>query len=226
MKSVKPIGGPLDLSPKISVPSTRQLILDYAVSFLDEHSEADLRVAVICRDVKVSVSSIYHYFGSREGIVVAAGIERYARSFAVFIGEIEPAVRRIDDVDEFREFMLRTFQQIQGPEGAAHRLKRVNIIGATMGRPELIESIAEIEGRMISRVAEILRTPQDRGWIRADLDLRALSAWLIGSSLSRVVADFGGAMVSDEAWAQIAELALVSVVFGDEPALVEDRLTA
>jgi AcrR family transcriptional regulator len=226
MKAIKPISSPLDLSPRISVPSTRQLILNYAVNFLDEHSEADLRVAVICRDVKVSVSSIYHYFGSREGIVVAAGIERYARSFAVFIGGIEPAVRKIESAGEFREFMLRTFHELQGPDGAAYRLKRVNIIGATMGRPELIESISEIEGRMIARVAEILRAPQERGWIRSDLDLKALSAWLIGSTFSRIVADFGGPMVSEDAWAQIAELALVSVVFGEEPAMVQDRLTA
>jgi hypothetical protein len=95
-----------------------------------------------------------------------------------------------------------------------------------MGRPELMASIGAIEGEMILRMAEILRAPQERGWIRPDLDLQALCAWLMGSPLSRVVVDFGGSSVSDEAWRRIAELAFVTIIFGDESVPVEDRLTA
>jgi hypothetical protein len=54
--------------------------------------------------------------------------------------------------------------------------------------------------------------------MRDDVDPVALSAWFAGTSFTRVIADFGGAKVSDEAWNHVAELAFISIAFGDDHA--------
>ena len=60
--------------------STRQLLLDTAVRHLEALGWEGTQIPAIADEVHVARSSVYHFFGSREGLLAAATAERYRRS--------------------------------------------------------------------------------------------------------------------------------------------------
>lgn len=59
-------------------------IVDATVAAIEVGGEPGLRVNDIARDSEVSVATLYHYFGDREGLVVAARQKQYAGSTGVY----------------------------------------------------------------------------------------------------------------------------------------------
>ncbi len=50
------------------------------------------------------------------------------------------------------------------------RLTCLNDIGSTLGRPLLMEKLANVQEDIVVRYAEMFREPQERGWIRGASD--------------------------------------------------------
>jgi AcrR family transcriptional regulator len=189
--------------------------LDYAVDFVDEHGEAALRIADIERATGAAASSIYHFFVNREGLIAAAEVERYKRSFDSFAERIGPVVESISTFEEYRSFILQVHREATQSEHAITRLRRIAVIGSGVGRPDLMEQIALIEDDVIVRTAALLRVPQERGWIRPNVDLCSLAAWTIGLYLSRSLIELGMTSAKGEEWDRMAEIAVLAVMFGD-----------
>ena len=61
--------------------NSRGLILALAIKAIDTGGEASIRVKQIADEAGTSVTSIYHFFGSREGLIEAAQIARFEGGF-------------------------------------------------------------------------------------------------------------------------------------------------
>lgn len=57
--------------------SSKEMILALAITQIDRGGEASIRVKQIAEDAGTSVTSIYHFYGSREGLIEAAQIARF-----------------------------------------------------------------------------------------------------------------------------------------------------
>jgi AcrR family transcriptional regulator len=85
-------------------PTRREAILEAALRCFTEHGVAGTTIDEVRRDSGASVGSIYHHFGSKEGIAAALyveGMRRYQEGFLAALAEaagpragIEAVVRR------------------------------------------------------------------------------------------------------------------------------------
>lgn len=81
---------------------TREKILDAAMSLMSERGYAATPIDVICREVNVSPPTIYHHFGSKEGLL-AAVVER---SVSEWYADLEAAVPPgSESIDRFADAM-------------------------------------------------------------------------------------------------------------------------
>lgn len=81
---------------------TREKILDAAMSLISERGYAATPIDVICREVNVSPPTIYHHFGSKEGLL-AAVVER---SVNEWYADLEAAVPPgSESIDRFADAM-------------------------------------------------------------------------------------------------------------------------
>lgn len=81
---------------------TREKILDAAMSLMSERGYAATPIDVICREVNVSPPTIYHHFGSKEGLL-AAVVER---SVNEWYADLEAAVPPgSESIDRFADAM-------------------------------------------------------------------------------------------------------------------------
>ena len=200
----------------VSITATkREILLRCVVKMIDEHGEASVRIGEIAKETHASPSSIYHYFGSREGIIAEAQVERYARSLNSYADLYEAKLAGVSSREGLKELVLSMNDQSYSPAWAPHRLARVNAVGSALGRPELQRKIAIIQEEAVVRWRELFRGSQERGWIRQDLDLKAFCAWALGNSFGRVLVELGDTSVDREEWNRISELAVLATLFGE-----------
>jgi AcrR family transcriptional regulator len=193
---------------------TEQKILDEAIRIIEANGEAGLRVHDIEVAVEVTPPSIYHFFGSREGLVSAAQAERLVRSFAEFNALSESILRGVSSRAELRDAFLNILTMIYDPSRSLARQQRLFALGSVEGRPELAVVLGEAARGFLRQLSERLQVFKDIGWTRPDLDLEAFIQWLAGQILGRIYIEIGCEPAPNPAWDAISIDAVMFVAFG------------
>jgi AcrR family transcriptional regulator len=193
---------------------THQKILDEAIRIIETSGEASLRVHDIEVAVDVTPPSIYHFFGSREGLVIAAQEERLVRSFAEFNAVSASILRGVSSRAELRDAFLNILTMIYDPSRSLARQQRLFALGSVEGRPELAVVLGEAVRSFLRQLAESFQVFKDIGWTRPDLDLEAFIQWLAGQILGRVYIEIGCEPAPNPAWDAISIEAVMFVAFG------------
>ena len=199
--------------------STKDAILDCAVEIIDNDGESALRVMEVTERTGASISSIYHFYGSREGLVAAAQIERFARSFLANDERFASPFLGARDQAQFRQAVIWLHELLCDPEAQATRMTRVSAVGSTLGRPRLRQEIARIQEQLLGLLISSIRPADGRGWIRRDVDLSALAAWTISQLFGRVLIELGETSCPGPEWNRLAIEAALFLYFGELPSL-------
>ena len=85
--------------------STRDEILRLTVEAIDLGGEGGVHVAEIAKASHVAVTSIYHFFQNREGLIEAAQASRFAREFTINANAFSEEVNKCVTQEEFRALL-------------------------------------------------------------------------------------------------------------------------
>lgn len=180
--------------------STKERILRLAIDALDSGGEASIRVKQIADDAGVSVTSLYHFYGSREGLVEAALVHRFDDGYRLG----RAAMRQAAASTTSREDLAHHFEVlIRNAFSSAHtaaRRRRINVAGSAMSRPTLLAKINDAQREWFTQLHESLLIAQQRGFIDAAVDTRAAATWhlITANGLASVEGDSTGADL--DAW--------------------------
>ena len=164
--------------------STRDEILRLTVEAIDLGGEGGVHVAEIAKASHVAVTSIYHFFDSREGLIEAAQASRFVREFAFNANAFSDEVNNCATQEEFRALLRQSLPTFFGPDGTHRRADRVNVLGATFNRPSLTAAVSDSIVTAIIELSKPLRIAQGKGWIRQDLNVENLASWYIATITS------------------------------------------
>lgn len=194
-------------------PTARRL-LEVAIDDIDAHGEAGLRLDAVVERAGVAITAVYHHFGNREALIEAAQAERYARTIWPVIVGLGARLEGVDDRETVERVVLDALTVSIDPAFAENRIRRVSALGAILGRPTLARGIAHEQQRVNEYLASLLRPLQERGLLRADLDLVGFSAWITGLVLSRVVIELDAEPGLAAAWDDLTRMTTRHVLFG------------
>lgn len=114
--------------------STKQKLLDAAIRTINDKGEAGLRIDDLLNEVDVKAPTLYHHFGSREGLIVEAQAERFLRSIRVGTAEIIDAFNSSTTIEDLKK-AVRLAVSYRGDESRIqYRLQRLNALGAAYAR--------------------------------------------------------------------------------------------
>jgi AcrR family transcriptional regulator len=187
-------------------------ILDFAVAAIDAGGEAAIRVHDIAAQAGISVPVVYHYFGNREGLVVAAQVERYTRQTRTDIDAMRRAVATCDTSAELREALRITWERSLS-QRATNRWRRISVLGSAYVRRDLEIAIARAQDEIVASIATILEPCRERGWLRSGIDLTSTLAWHHSILLSRVFIERGALEVDSSEWDRLTLDALDRAFF-------------
>ena len=196
----------------LSVPSvsasgetnpSRRALLDTAVAMLRDRGPDGFTVDEVLIESGTSSSSLYHHFGSRQGLLVAAQEESYRR---LARSEDRGNLRGGYEATTTEEFLAYVGDQLErivtDPANRTVRQTRLQVAARSFGSAELAAQMAAVQENMIDVIAAMYDDAKARGLINKRLDTRAYAAWFHGMTLGRTVTEAG--QVDTRAWLEVA----------------------
>ena len=188
-------------------------ILDEAVRIISSHGERALRLRDVARAIGISEPTLYHYFDNRDSLVVAALAHRYRNELSATIDPFVPAVRNCTSKPEFITILQKVYTDSFRPERTAIRMTRAEVVTSAFVRETLRHEIKSIMMESIAPSIEALQVASDRGWLPAEIDIRAfalLNLSLISGRIFPEIQDDPDLLAKWDALAISAVTALIS----------------
>ena len=194
---------------------TVQAVLDATIQMLEDGGEAAVRLDEVLRVSGISRGSLYHHFGSREGLIEAARLAQFTRSVNEDIAVLRQAILESSSKEALRK-RLRLITEVVGSIERKHqRLFRVSILASAYGRPTLERALGEEQRLVTNHIADLVSQSQERGWVRKDVNPRAVASFIQAYSFGRVLVDIDPDRVSDNDWIDTVSLAVEHLLFGN-----------
>lgn len=166
---------------------TAQAMVELAMEALDEGGEAAVKVDAIVRQCQVSVTSLYHHFGSREGLIEAALIERYSRIVLTNVDDFVSGVKQSSSRDDMKSLIGRFVPFVQGRPNRDVRFARAAAVGAAISRPALRDHMGRVQETQAHVLADALEDGQRRGIVCTGVDAMSLAFWLSGIVFGKIL---------------------------------------
>jgi AcrR family transcriptional regulator len=188
--------------------STRQHLIDLALIELDKNGLSGFDLDDLLAKSKISKGSLYHHFGSKNGLITAAEVHLLLATYEQGNRLLRLLVENTKNADEFASHMELMVRTATNDESQESRRRRLRAIALAQNNPTLAEKIRinQIEGS--NYLAETMQIAVDKGWLRPDINVRAFSYWQQGMFFGHKLLDISGEDDLKEPWNEIAIIAL------------------
>jgi AcrR family transcriptional regulator len=188
-----------------------QAVLDAVAERLMTADELLIRIPEICEATGVNYGSVYHHFGSREGVIDAAYDVIFTRLVEEDIRTFAAVNDSVETLEEYLEVMGPIVSRLSsGPERKARRAMRFRIVAAASTRPRLKEMIGASQARLTKDLSRLTEFAQSKRWLRDDVSPEALSVLFQILVFGRALDDVSSDPVEETAWEQ-----MIGVLFLD-----------
>jgi AcrR family transcriptional regulator len=191
---------------------TKGLLLDTAVSLIDEFGPQGFTVETLLEMSKISKGSLYHHFHDFSDVIEQAQVARFSRyvdqDIMLLVGLLKSATSREDLETKFS--MIVQGAGLPGRDAA--RSDRAAILGMARHSKKFAEGLAVEQQRVTDVLTDIAREMQERGWINKDLDAAVLATFVQAYSMGFVLNDNTTNPISIERWSAFISLMLSKVL--------------
>ena len=178
-----------------------QAVLNAVGDRLMKGDESLIRIPEICEATGVNYGSVYHHFGSREGVIDAA----YHQMFTTLAEEDLETLHSVSVSSQSFEEYLVALQGLIGTFASsdvrrARRALRARIVAASMMRPELRVLIGATQSRLTNELRSIVEYGQEREWLNRDLSAHAVAVLIQVLLVGRTLDDVSTTPIDNSVW--------------------------
>lgn len=195
--------------------ATAAKLIEFATKELDRVGPAKIDIDTVLRKSKISKGSLYHHFGSKNGLLAAAEAQQY---MAYLRREGETFRQLIEDCktkQKFVDLVAAVMKITRLESNLGFRKKRVRAIAMSFNDENLAQVLKNAQIEVTQFLAGSFQIAKDRGWIKKDVDLFALSYWIQGVFIGHIMLDITDQTEHEEAWSQVAFQALQPFLAAD-----------
>jgi AcrR family transcriptional regulator len=195
--------------------TTRNRLLEAAISVIETQGEGAIRVDQVAELAGFTKPVLYTYFKNREEVIVTAQGERYIRALELGRSDVEDAVRKCSNANEFFLVMKKWVSSFSGSDGELRRRFRIEVLGSAISRESLQEKLREANRRQAQDLGALLAIAQERQWLTLDVEPQDLAMWWTGLVLSRYVVEMDAEYHDAAAWDAITMNIMRSIIRAD-----------
>lgn len=194
---------------------TRDRLLAGAISLMEEGGEAAVRVESVASLAGVTRPSLYHFFGDRDGLVIAAQGERYRQSLFYQMVDRTELTRQCESRDDFKNLVRDWLKSLMDADGEHRRAVRTEVLGSSVARPRLRALIREIDTQASRELGALLQVAKERNWISIPFDLDVAATWWFGMMNGRYMVEGDTPSLFRREWDEIAVASVMFILFGN-----------
>ncbi len=191
---------------------TKNLLLDTAVSLIDEFGPQGFTVETLLETSKISKGSLYHHFHDFSDVIEQAQVARFSRyvdqDIMLLVGLLRSATSREDLQTKFSLIV----QGAGMPGRDASRADRATILGMARHSKKFADGLALEQQRVTDVLTDIAREMQERGWINKELDAVVVATFVQAYSLGFVLNDITSNPISIDQWSAFISMMLAKVL--------------
>jgi AcrR family transcriptional regulator len=202
--------------------STVLRLVEAAAELLEERGEQGFRIADLRAMTGISTGSLYHHFGSREGLIKAARAYQYAQVVPRDGHAIALLAVHARSAREFVDQLTSVIRTAQSAERAYGRLKQAEFLGTAVGRPDVFAALRSFHTDGMTASEQIAEVLIQRGWVRAGISPRALVMFTEALVFGRIVGDLDLTPIDPEEWVHVVRLATAALFNVDDVDDVHD----
>jgi AcrR family transcriptional regulator len=191
---------------------TMKLLIDHALIELNKNGASKFDLEAVLRRSKTSKGSLYHHFGSKNGLIVAVETELIKSGLT---SDNQVLRQMIEGCKSPQEFFSAVETVIRAGAGAPTREVRrqlIRSIAFAQHDKNLEVTLRETSIMGTQYFAETLAVAQQKGWLKNDIELTALAFWLQGMFIGQIMTDITDIETNDEDWVKIALLSLKTFI--------------
>ncbi len=192
--------------------ATAAKLIEFASKELDRVGPVKFDIDSVLRKSKISKGSLYHHFGSKNGLLVAVETHQFTKYLTDQNTLLRDLVETCQSADDFLSLMIAVIKISGSPEGRDLRKKRIRAIVAAQHDKELAEFVKTEQIKDSNYLAETLQIAVDRGWLKPDVDVLATSYWIQGLFIGHIMLDITGINDLDDAWNDVGIKAIRSSI--------------
>ena len=196
---------------------TIQLLIDATDRIIRLNGEAAVRIQDISAETGISIGSIYHHFGDRDGLIRATQVHQFADTVRNDMPRVKRFMENMHSTEEIAERYDEMLRFVQGHFNHQSAIERIAVIGNTAGRPLMMQELIAAQTNLIDSATEAITPLYERGLFKDHLTARSISVIILGMLMGRTVSELDANPVSDDDWAR-AMLSAFSGMFKSDAA--------
>jgi AcrR family transcriptional regulator len=178
-----------------------QAVLDAVADRLIAGDELAIRIPEICDATGVNYGSVYHHFGSREGVIDAAYDMIFSRLVEEDLALFEQVNDSVETLEEYVTVMAPIVATLSsGPARKKRRAMRIRIVAAAATRPRLKELIGESQARLTDELRRLTEMAQKKEWLRDDISADVFAVLFQILIFGRALDDVSRDPIDEELW--------------------------
>lgn len=179
---------------------TRDRLIETMAQLLDGSDPEHITADQVLNASGVSKGSLYHHFEDFEDLLEAALITRFSINVDSTIAGLSNILATATSRDELVAALkeVNSYDQAQGR--SRYRLERARAAGLTFSSPRFQDALGVEQERLTEAFIDLVIEAQSKGWMRPELDPRAIAVFVQAYTVGRFVDDIALTKVDPEAW--------------------------
>lgn len=194
---------------------TREHLIDVTVELIGEVGLENVDISEILHRAELTSGALYHHFRDLSGLLDAAVTRRFPVGVLENLEQIRVALDAATTLEEYQRLMRAVTEASQAPENRPRRKERAHYLALALSSDTLRETIAEQQREITDRFTEVLTEVQRRGWLRRDLDPRAVAVFVQAYTLGRIIDDVNPDPVAPDAWNDVVNTVMLDALSED-----------
>ena len=183
-------------------------LLEVTISELDRVGLAEIDIESLLRKSKISKGSLYHHFGSKNGLLAAAEAQQFMKYLKREGETFRKLIEECKSKQKFIDLVAAVMKITRLEANVDFRKKRVRAIAMSFNDENLAQVLKNAQIEVTQYLAGSFQIAKDRGWVKPDTDLMALSYWIQGVFIGHIMLDITEQTEHEEAWGEVAFEAL------------------
>jgi AcrR family transcriptional regulator len=180
--------------------STKDRLINTVSEMLDGSTPQHILVEEVLAASGVARGSLYHHFGDFPALIEATLVRRFIVGVDYSNAIITDITATSSTATEFFARMYEMSEDAQHPNRAHRRAERARELGMAHSNERFRALLSVEQERLTNTLVDAVEIAKEKGWIRKDLDSRAIAVFLQAYTLGRAVDDVAVTKVEPEAW--------------------------
>lgn len=184
---------------------TAEKLIDTVSTMLQGENAHNILIDDVLAASGVSRSSVYHHFGDHQGLIEATLLRRFSVNVDGDVQAMTKVVEAATDKDDYWMRMRKLSAATQTPQRATVRAERARILALASSNERFGKALSVEQDRLTDAMSQAIARAQDKGWVKNNLDARAIAVFLQAYSLGRAVDDISTEHVKNPDWLTLIE---------------------